>query len=200
MDLATVRAQVVILAATATAPVLTDAAIDQALALARRKDANGYVPYDAWAASTVYAVGAAWYRDEDGLTYPGATIRIPTVGNGHIYAATTGGTSGASEPTWPTTSGATVTDGAVVWTELGPYYWQPTFDLNRAVGLCWLSKAALVAAQYEVSVGSGKTFKRDQQWKHCMDMAASYGVGSGSGGGRGGGLRSARLATATAGG
>lgn len=202
MDYATVRAQVVTLAATAIAPTLTDAEIEQALYAARRKDANGYVAYDAWAALTVYAVGAAWYRDADGLPAPGATIRVPTVNNGHLYAATTGGTSGATEPTWPTASGGTVTDGSVVWTERGAYYWTPTYALKQAVGTAWLIKAGKLATQYEVSVGSGKTFKRDQQWRHCMDMAASYGVGGGSdgraNGGGGGRIGSARLGTATA--
>lgn len=58
----------------------------------------------AWAASTVYALN---------------DVRIPTVANGREYKATTAGTSGATEPIWPTTAGATVTDGTVVWTENG---------------------------------------------------------------------------------
>jgi hypothetical protein len=40
----------------------------------------------------------------------------PTVANGYTYQCTTPGTTDGSQPTWPTTIGATVTDGTVVWT------------------------------------------------------------------------------------
>lgn len=44
-----------------------------------------------------------------------ANARRPTVFNGYTYQATVGGTTGAAEPTWPTTIGATVQDGTVTW-------------------------------------------------------------------------------------
>lgn len=76
------------------------------------KDSNGamaaYEPGLAtagtWEATTAAALG---------------TLKKPTVSNGHYYRATTGGTTGGTQPTWPTTTGATVTDGTVVWTEAG---------------------------------------------------------------------------------
>lgn len=43
----------------------------------------------------------------------------PVSANGYYYKATVAGTSGASIPTYPTTIGATVTDGTVTWTCAG---------------------------------------------------------------------------------
>lgn len=45
---------------------------------------------------------------------------VPVTANGHMYRCTTAGTTGSGEPAWPTTSGGTVTDGTVVWTEMSP--------------------------------------------------------------------------------
>lgn len=55
----------------------------------------------AWAATTAYSLGD---RVE------------PTTPNTYVYEVTTAGTSGGSEPTWPTTVGSTVVDGTIVWT------------------------------------------------------------------------------------
>ena len=58
-------------------------------------------------------------------TYAVGQIIIP-VSNGYQYTCTTGGISAASIPTFPTTSGATVTDGSVVWTRISTF--QQTTD------------------------------------------------------------------------
>lgn len=42
---------------------------------------------------------------------------IPTNPNGYYYQCTTAGTSGTSEPSWPTSG--TINDGTVVWTHQG---------------------------------------------------------------------------------
>lgn len=78
----------------------------------------------------------------------------------------------------------------------------PTYT-SRAVGvqvgLGWLMKAGKVAGQYEVGVGSGKTFKRDQQYIMCLRQAALFGAGSGTATGTtGGGIGSLPLGSATA--
>lgn len=44
-----------------------------------------------------------------------ANETYPTVENGLVFIGG-GGTSGATEPTWPTTPGETVTDGTITWT------------------------------------------------------------------------------------
>ena len=43
-------------------------------------------------------------------------VVTPVTKNGRKYICTTAGTSGATEPTWPTTVGNTVTDGTAIWT------------------------------------------------------------------------------------
>lgn len=64
-----------------------------------------------WAAATVYdtTVSNDWLSK---------VVVKPTVANGWWYEAIVGGTSDASEPTWPTTLGGTVVDGTVTWTAI----------------------------------------------------------------------------------
>lgn len=60
--------------------------------------------YPVWESNHLYVVG---------------DIITPTTRNSHIYRVTTAGTSGASEPVFPTGSGATVASGTAVFTEHG---------------------------------------------------------------------------------
>lgn len=56
---------------------------------------------DVWVANHAYVANAAV---------------SPTVANTFCYSANGAGTSGATQPTWPTTLGATVVDGTITWT------------------------------------------------------------------------------------
>ena len=58
----------------------------------------------AWVGNTAYTVGQFVTASPD---------------NQHVFECTTAGTSGATQPTWNTTSGGTTTDGTVTWTEEG---------------------------------------------------------------------------------
>jgi len=60
-----------------------------------------------WRTATAYAL--------NDLALPTAPAAQPL-----LFKATTAGTSGATQPTWPTTVGATVTDGTVTWTAVAP--------------------------------------------------------------------------------
>lgn len=60
--------------------------------------------YPVWESNHAYIVG---------------DIVTPTTRNSHIYRVTTAGTSGSSEPVFPTGSGATVASGTAVFTEHG---------------------------------------------------------------------------------
>jgi len=71
---------------------------------------NGDPP--TWTASTAYIVGD--------------TV-IPTTPNDNVYKCTTAGTSGSSEPTFPTTEDQTVNDNTVVWTLTYDYQYNSDF-------------------------------------------------------------------------
>ncbi len=105
------------------------ASVDQDIAYARRAakvlqdclgglyKADAVLSWSAWQALTAYPVDGVIEHD------------------GFRFAANTAGTSGASEPTWPTTVGDTVTDGGVTWENIGKVplaMWDAVFDTLRA--------------------------------------------------------------------
>lgn len=81
-------------------------------------------------------------------------IREPTVSNGYRYSYS-GGTTGASQPTWPTTVGATVSDGTGTWTNIGKTVfamWDAAFvdlqsDLSGLVGRAFFGQLATALPQ-----------------------------------------------------
>lgn len=77
---------------------------EEILRIAMSFATNSQDVYSAWPASTLILLN---------------DIYLPTVLNGHKYQVTTGGTTGSSEPVWPTTAGATVASGTAVFTEIG---------------------------------------------------------------------------------
>ena len=56
------------------------------------------------------------YRWSPSTAYDSGDYVRPSVGNGFEYECTTAGQTNATEPSWPTTAGSTVTNGSVVWT------------------------------------------------------------------------------------
>lgn len=73
-----------------------------------------YVDSTQWAAVAAYP-GALTLTSAGVLCTN--TANSPALGNERVYVAITGGTTGASEPTFTTTKGASNTDGSVVWME-----------------------------------------------------------------------------------
>lgn len=90
---------------------------------------------DTWTVATAYALGA---------------FVQPVTPNTYRYEATVAGTShAATEPTWPTTLGETVSDGTVTWTCRKLTYVEDTdYEIDYNVGMIRaLSTGAITAAQ-----------------------------------------------------
>lgn len=85
---------------------------------------NGYPPYlsqgttATTTALTNTFTGAfpGWVAD---TAYNQGDVIQPDTPNGHVYIAYQGGVSGGSEPTFPTGSKQTVSDGSIIWQEDG---------------------------------------------------------------------------------
>lgn len=127
-----------------TQPKLTDPELDAILDTVLRATV--------WASATVYTWG-------DSV--------IPTTRNGHRFKATTGGTSGTTEPVWPTRNMSSLDDGTVTWQEAGADF-KNLYDIRAAAHKAWLMK---VAKATELFDHGGDTYS--QILEHCKDMAKS---------------------------
>lgn len=81
--------------------------VDATMTLKSNPAAAGLPEFDiisAWTAATLYAVG---------------DIVKPTIYGMHYYQCTVAGLSAGAEPNWPTSSGSTIADNTITWTEIG---------------------------------------------------------------------------------
>jgi hypothetical protein len=97
----------------------------------------------------------------------GAVV-LPATKNGHRYKCTQGGTTAATEPTWPTRDGATITDGTVTWEEAGPDY-ENVFDVRAAAHEAWLMKEAKASEMTDFG-----DQKLSQFADRCREKAESF--------------------------
>jgi phage tail sheath gpL-like len=88
-------------------------------------DGNSYIAFASYLLCPGVSAtlgGVLWSTFTPSVTVPAVGTYVqPSAAHtsGFYYKCTTSGAIGASEPTWPTTIGATVTDGAAVWTCFG---------------------------------------------------------------------------------
>lgn len=113
-----------------------------------------------WTINTAYVFGA---------------VVEPVTRNGRRYRCIEPGTSAvllADEPTWPTTHGGTVTDGAsdpkLQWQECGPDK-ESVFDLRAAIHEAWMTKAAKATELFT----AGEE-EMQQVFEQCEKMAEKF--------------------------
>ena len=121
--------------------------------------------WSAWAPLTQWSAGA---------TIAGGANGIPSAGNanGFMYTANaTGGATGATEPVWPTTLGASVLDGTVTWTNAGTTAAYTVTKTDNVEAM----RAALVQAHHEAMSGASYRLIRGD-WYRESDQFAMVGV------------------------
>lgn len=122
---------------------------------------------DAW---TINTTGTVTKVDTIYLSWQANDIievgdrRRPAVNNGYWYTATVAGTTGATAPTWPTTVGATVTDGSVTWKCSGSYTPQNIWAANTAYALGTIVIPMTETGYYYKCTVSGISASTEPDW------------------------------------
>ena len=160
------RVKFLMFADTSVEPVISAGEISTLLDMARMTDQYGVAPGD-----VVNGAYRTWYAS---MAVVAGEYILPSVPNDHYYKATVSdGTAGATEPTWPTTSGGSVTADGVTYVEQGEYSWEETYDVNYAIAQAWLLKAGRLAERY-LFMSGGKMFSRNQFYDHCIKQYKIY--------------------------
>lgn len=149
--------------ATITDEVLQYVAKDASLQLGVTPGTNNGV-----GAFNVSAVGGVEsYEGATAVVWAGTTAKVvgdvvvPVVSNSRWYMCTTAGTTAGSAPTFPT-NGGTVTDGSVVWQDMGliAYTVNTDYEVDTQFGLIHvLSTGAIATAIDRVPASLGRTFR-----------------------------------------
>jgi hypothetical protein len=104
--------------------------------------------YAAWVATNPYTVGAI--------------ARATTVqASGLVFSCTVAGTSGATEPAWPTDIGSTIVDGGVTWAAISSVYEELSVLAPNAI--IELFQLQLVASLHGASTTTTSTLALMQQ-------------------------------------
>lgn len=160
LTLAEAKSRIETVILSTTEPVISSTEVDILLASAKRCDSEGNPPdnYFPWKPSTAYVVG-------DKV--------VPNPRNGFYYTVTVAGTSGSTQPTFPTVVGNTVVDGTVTWTNTATAPWKPTFNLPFAYALGFQMKAAKVATAVDVA-SADQRLKRSDMFTNFMKMSDEW--------------------------
>lgn len=124
---------------------------------------------DAILTETAYAV--AWSSAQ---TYEFGQRIMPITRNGRIYQVVKGGTSGTTEPSWPTglLSRVEATGGTAIFEVAAPDVGN-VWDLRAATHRVWLLKAAK-ASELSHFAEDGQSFDPQQVYDHCVAMAQRW--------------------------
>ena len=101
-------------------------------------------------------------------------LRRTTAKNGYRYKVTVAGTTAATEPTWPTSVGATVVDGTVTWINDGELHESTEIKLaTAAAGLDAAVAGDPLSLGVQISSGAGNSVAVFMRLDDATDINAT---------------------------